>query len=414
MQLEGRHALSSGGTALAASPEVSPAGSQPHRALIVDIRAVLGTEICRSLTKQGWHCDVFAEPGSPTFRSRSCARRFLSPPIKSSEALLKALDEVIESGGYDAIFLCNETILELLVDTGNSARWPALLLSRPSSLKCALSKNAMIQLAADLDVPVPETVIPDHQSEAPLLAKRIGLPLVIKGEKGEAGYNVRIAWRAEEIPALYAEVANTERVYNGRPALQEFIPGPQYSIGGLFRDGVPLRVCAYRKIFTYPLYGGLTAKTITERPAKLLETAFAIFGALRYTGLGQMQFIRDSRNGQFKFLELNPRVWACIGLAQHAGVDLYTPYAKLVSSKSVSPNLEYQLGVRYRRFSVKVRLLIERPWQLPRVLKDCLDPRVRSDFDWRDPGPHLLLMPALKLLLGKKAPSGAAEWPKSL
>jgi hypothetical protein len=61
---------------------------------------------------------------------------------------------------------------------------------------------------------------------------------------------------------------------------------------------------------------------------------------------------------------------------------------------------------------LEVRLLIERLWQLPRVLKDCLDPRVRSDFDWRDPGPHLLFMPALKLLLGKKAPSGAGEWPK--
>jgi predicted ATP-grasp superfamily ATP-dependent carboligase len=226
----------------------------------------------------------------------------------------------------------------------------------------------------------------------------------VKGERGEASRNVRIVWRREALERLYEEVAGREQAYGGRPALQQFIRGDQYSVGGLFDKGRPLRIIAYHKLLTYPFDGGLTAKTITDRPTELLETSLAIFEALRYTGLGQMQFIRDVRDGRFKFLEINPRVWACIGLAKYAGVDLYTPYAALAAGSSIVPNLNYQTGVEYHRFSVEMRLVFERPAQLPRFLWDCLRPRVHSDFDWRDPGPHLPTMRALKTLFRKTPP----------
>ena len=271
----------------------------------------------------------------------------------------------------------------------------------------------MVRLAQAAEVPVPRTHVPARETELEPAANELGFPLVIKGDRGEATRNVRIVGRPDDLLRLYQEVKNNELEYNGRPALQEFIPGAQYSVGGLFHNGRPLRVCAYRKIFTYPLNGGLTAKTVTERPATLLEAAFALFGELHYTGLGQMQFIRDSRDGQFKFLEINPRVWACIGLAQHAGVDLYTPYADLANGKLVQPDLEYQVGVNYHRFSVEMRLLLERPWQLPRFLKDCFDPRIHSDFYWRDPGPHMPSTYALRRLLRHKVYPRPTRLPRS-
>jgi predicted ATP-grasp superfamily ATP-dependent carboligase len=76
-----------------------------------------------------------------------------------------------------------------------------------------------------------------------------------------------------------------------------------------------LRVYVYRKIFRYPIGGGLTAKAVTEWPAGLLEDAFRMFRALHYNGLGQIQFIRNRHDELFKFMEVNPRMWSCIGLA---------------------------------------------------------------------------------------------------
>ncbi len=309
------------------------------------------------------------------------------------------LRNTVEEGGYDAIFICSEAILELILPLiGVCPAWRALPLSAPDSVKVTLSKSASLRLAEKAGVVVPRTLVPTDQNQVEALGRELGFPLVVKGDKGEATQNVRFVWQPSELLARYMQVSAADSVYHGRPALQEFIPGPQYSLGGLFHDGEPLRICAYRKLFTYPIPGGLTAKAITERPRELLDSACAIFRALRYTGFGQVQFIRDSRDGRFKFLEINPRVWACIGLAQHAGVDLYTPYADLAAGRPVRPDLAYKEGVQYHRFTVELRLVLRRPSHLFQFVKDSLNPRVHSDFEWGDPGPHLPSIHQLKCL----------------
>src|SRR5207245_8603316 len=108
-----------------------------------------------------------------------------------------------------------------------------------------------------------------------------------------------------------------------------------------------LRVCAHRKLLTFPPGGGWTVKGITERPPRLLEEAFKVFAAFDYTGLGHVEFIRDLRDSRFKFLELNPRVWGSIGIVEHAGVELYKPYQTLADGRPVKVDLRFQEGRVY-------------------------------------------------------------------
>jgi hypothetical protein len=132
---------------------------------------------------------------------------------------------------------------------------------------------------------------------------------------------------------------------------------------------------------------GPTVKGVTERPAALLQAAFKVFESFRFTGLADADFILDKRDGRFKFLEINPRVWATIGFAQHAGVDLFTPYRDLARGERVEPDLRYREGIEYHRFAGELRLMLRRPRRLFGFVRDCLDPRVFSDFDWKDLGP---------------------------
>ena len=163
--------------------------------------------------------------------------------------------------------------------------------------------------------------------------------------------------------------------------------GIKYTVGGLFHQGTPLRVIAYRSELVYPPQVGATIKAITERPSNLLETAFMAFDALQYTGLGNAEYILDARDKKFKLLEINPRVWGNIGFAQHAGVDLYTPYRCLADGNPVKPDLRYRTGVRYRRWLQDVRLVLKQPSRFYGFVSDCLNPQVLSDFYWNDLSP---------------------------
>ena len=54
----------------------------------------------------------------------------------------------------------------------------------------------------------------------------------------------------------------------------------------------------------------------------VVEDGLRLLRALEYTGVSQVEFKRDSRTGEFKLMEVNPRLWQWHGLASVCGVDL--------------------------------------------------------------------------------------------
>ncbi len=368
--------------------------------LVADKRAVMGTEICRTLAVQGCEVDVFADAGSPAFRSRFCSERLMAPPFDDVHAYREALYAAVEVKSYDAIHICHEEALARLLPLPKNKSWRGLLVPPDASMKIALSKNAALAAAARAGIAIPRTMVPDGPNELLLIARDFGWPVVVKGDTGESGEGVRIVSCDRELDEGYREVMARETRTGSRPALQEFIRGPAYSVGGLFFNGRALRVIAHRKLVRYPFpWGGMTVKGVTEDCPALLREAFKLFEALEYSGLGHVEFIRDERDGCFKFLEINPRPWGTIGVARQAGVDLFTPYRRLVNGLAVEPDLRYRDGVRFHRILREVRLIRQRPWRIAGFVKDALDPRVRSDFAWYDPGPHFPSLYRLQKLL---------------
>ena len=367
------------------------------RALLLDRRpTVVAMKVCHALSSLGYSVDVFGETGSPAFLSHFCDRRVVCPPFSKPEAVREAIKDLSERREYDAIFLCSEEILDAIIPLLDDGPLPGLPLSRPATLKVLLGKYSTLRFAQEAGVPVPKTLAPDGEEEVEAIARVFGPQLLVKGDRGDSCKNVRFVTQGSKVLLAYREILHRERAYRGRPVLQELISGPAYSVAGLFQDGRALRICAHRKLLTYPPAGGWTVKGITERPAGLLDEAFKMFGALKYTGLGHAEFIRDVRDGKFKFLELNPRIWGSIGIAKHAGVDLYTPYQALANGAPVRVDLRFEEGVEYHRLSGELRLAMKRPLRLFGLLGDSLSSRVHSDFGWSDLGPQLFAASGLR------------------
>jgi hypothetical protein len=360
-----------------------------NRALIIDRRAVIGVAVCRTLARQGCRVDIFAERNSPAFRSRFCHRALLSPPFEDREDFLAAMQSVVNATTYDEIYLCNEEVLARISFLMGGDRWKGLLLPDQPSIAILLSKNLTLSFMKSIGVEIPRTLPCEGEHQLEDHARELGFPLMVKGEKGESGRNVRIVTSPQDLVKKYREIREREALYGGMPILQEYIPGSSYSVGGLFHDGKALRICAHRRILMYPPEGGVTVKGVTEYQPVLLERAVAVFEALRYSGLGHVEFIRDCRDGTFKFIELNPRIWGSIAILGHAGCDVFSAYRRLVGGLPVEPNLHYRQGVYFHRFSKELRLIRQRPFRAVGFVKDAFDPRIKTDFEWSDADPHL-------------------------
>lgn len=361
--------------------------TEKRQALIIDKRAVMATEMCRALARRNFAVTVIGDSASPAFYSRCCAEKIVARSERIKDEYPRLVREILAAKRYDSIFICNEEILEVLLACPELLNHPGFVSSSHDSLHTALSKRAMLQVAASVGVAVPRTIAPANTTELLEAADQLGFPLIVKGDRGESGNHVRLIHEKPRLIDGYQEVAILEGCGDFGPVLQQYIRGDAYSVGGLYFQGKPLRVCAHRKLIGVPPLGGLTVRGITERPFGLLDTAFKVFEALNYTGLGHIELIRDSE-GRFQFLEINPRAWGTIGVGDLAEVDFFSPYGALATGLIPAADLRFREGVRFHRFGRESKMLRAHPARLPGLIADCCNPKVRSDFTWSDPMPH--------------------------
>ena len=114
----------------------------------------------------------------------------------------------------------------------------------------------------------------------------------------------------------------------GFPAiLQERVPGPfenLFSVGLVVgRDGALLGSFCSRKHGEYPepFGDGLIVETV-ECDEDLVEQAVELLRKLGYWGICDIEFKLDERDGHYKLLDANPRVWLWMGLGALKGVPL--------------------------------------------------------------------------------------------
>jgi predicted ATP-grasp superfamily ATP-dependent carboligase len=89
------------------------------------------------------------------------------------------------------------------------------------------------------------------------------------------------------------------------------------------RDGALLGRFCSRKHGEYPepFGDGLIVETV-ECDEDLVEQAVELLRKLGYWGICDIEFKLDERNGRYKLLDANPRVWLWMGLGAMSGVPL--------------------------------------------------------------------------------------------
>ncbi|MGG2473824.1 ATP-grasp domain-containing protein, partial [Rhizobium sp. BR5] len=108
--------------------------------------------------------------------------------------------------------------------------------------------------------------------------------------------------------------------------VQELIPGggeSQFSYAALWLNGEPVAEFTARRARQYPVDFGYTStcvEVVDNRQA--IEAARKILKSVGHSGLVEVEFKLDGRDGELKLLDVNPRPWSWFGLCSAAGIDL--------------------------------------------------------------------------------------------
>jgi predicted ATP-grasp superfamily ATP-dependent carboligase len=279
-----------------------------------------------------------------------------------------------------------------------------------SALQPLCDKRFLHSLAQDLGVDQPWTFCPRNREE--LASLKCPFPVILKPAL-RIHFNRLTedkAWRVDDRASLLARYDEACALVGPEMLMvQELVPGwgeSQFSYAALCKDGDPVASIVARRTRQYPMqFGRFSTYVETVDEPQVVEPAVRLLGATRFTGLVEVEFKRDLRNGQFKVLDVNPRVWGWHTLCRRAGVDFPHLLWLLARGEQV-PEVRGHAGERWIRFCADLPMAIHEilngrlsVGEYLRSLRGAVESAI---FAWDDPLPGFLELAALAAKLGKR------------
>ena len=230
-------------------------------------------------------------------------------PQRDLEALLDAgrrLGEgtVLIVGSDEWAFFVSDHADEL-------ARWFRFPRVSSGLVRKLATKDGLYRLALEHGVPTPRIAFPRNAGEAASIARELQFPVFMKPVVSKPrGQWKDIAENAESLLANYELMAEP----GGDPNVmfQEYIPGRDEDVwmfNGYFDDaGRCLVAFTGQKLRQHPAHMGIATFGICRHNQEVVDTTVRLLSRLRYWGVVDIGYRYDRRDGQYRVLDINPRL----------------------------------------------------------------------------------------------------------
>jgi D-aspartate ligase len=253
----------------------------------------------------------------------------------------------------------------MLVSRGRDRLSKRYVVAAPNwdSMRWAYDKRLTYQLGRDLGIGQPRTWVPE--SFDALDAVPWEPPAVLKPaiKRGKNRFISEKAWPVADQASLKLRYqAARALVPPEEIMLQELVPGDgqsQLSYAALCQDGRVLASIAVRRTRQQPMDFGRHSTYVESIVAPdAAEAARRVLERMRCTGLVEVEFKRDVRDGGLKLLDINTRVWGWLTLGARAGVDF--PYLewRMLHGEPV-PEVHARPGVRWIRMTTDLPTILQ-------------------------------------------------------
>lgn len=283
-----------------------------------------GLAITRTLGRLGIPVfNIDASPWCPAFFSRYSKGRFLQHPGAESPEWLLQVGRSI--GARSILVPTTDSAARFVADhAARLAERFVLPPQNPDLVHAFLSKKDMTELARWHGVPAPATLFPRTRADFLAAPESVGFPLMVKAISGDtlrrdsrSKVLVRTMAQFLELCAQVSDAALPDLM------VQELIPGGEDTVwmfNGYFDGRSECRAgFTGRKLRQCPVYTGVASLGVCEQNAEVDRCARRFMKALGYSGIVDIDFRYDARDGEYKILDVNPRIGSTFRLFVSAG-----------------------------------------------------------------------------------------------
>jgi D-aspartate ligase len=277
-----------------------------------------------------------------------------------------------------------------------------------------VNKKLFYKMLGEMQIPHPKTYFPENIDELALMGKEIAHPYIIK-----PAYSLSFQEEFRKKCFVVNSPQDLEQAV-GRlkdkkleVMIQEIIPGKEvvYEFYTYFnKKSEPLAICGWDKIRHYPPDFGSGSFCRSLRRPSAKEQSIQLLKKIGYYGLAAPEVKKDSRDGQYKLLEINARPTLQNRLVAACGVDItYIAYLDAIGQPlgDLPPPLNdvFWIDDFVDQLSCLI-LLTRKEISVGEIARSLTVRKVHSVAAWDDLLPLIVRMyhlgtDALRLLLGK-------------
>jgi predicted ATP-grasp superfamily ATP-dependent carboligase len=108
------------------------------------------------------------------------------------------------------------------------------------------------------------------------------------------------------------------------------------NIHGIFcvsREGEMMSWHGHERLRTFPEKGGATVFSRSQYDPKCKDIASRLIREMNWSGFAMVELLHDDRTGEWKIIELNPRLWGSVMLSEFCGAKLLSNYVKVLAGE---------------------------------------------------------------------------------
>jgi D-aspartate ligase len=355
--------------------------------------------VVRSLGRHGVRVSVFSShPCSPARYSRYCHYFRAPDAVRDPDALQELLIEHAKVLPYQPLlFPIGDAEVMFLCDCAEElSPYFRFNIARPQLLHGLVNKQTQYRIAIESGVLIPTTYFGLNSTN--LHEHSVQFPVVIKPI-----YSHIWPWRGRTKALSAGNIAQLEMRLkemenrNIPVIVQSIIPGPPSElytvVGYISKTHAKPVVASLRKLRHFPVDFGFGSLNETVRIDLLEEQVVRFLNAIAFTGVCGLEFKRDPRDGQFKFIEINARFELAHHLVATAGIDVAKAMYADLAGCSLGADKQYQIGMRWICLTLDLKasraLFVTGDLSFADWMRSMRNVRTEALLTWDDPLPGL-------------------------
>lgn len=361
---------------------------------------VQGLSNVRSLGEKGIPCIVVDKSNCIARYSKYCNAFFRCPEFNSDE-FVKFLVQLCEKENlHDWVLIpSNDHAVRSIAASKNLLeQYYKIVTDDISKIEKIYNKKNLLSIAEAIGVPFPATYYPQSTN---LLDFDLKFPVLVKGIEGLTFVRTMhrkafVCRNAEDLKTTLMKVE--EKLALNKVFIQEIIERANNSFvcscTAFAEKGTLKAFWIGDKVREHPIRFGTATYSVSIPANGTLDHTKKLLKEIGYTGVCEVEFIKDVTDNRYKLIEINARTWLWVGLAKAAGIDYALYLYNYANGIPQEYPKNYKTGIAWKNSFTDIIFstiaIFKGQLRLSGYLTSYKNKHVNAVFSSKDPIPGLM------------------------